>query len=264
VLETTGATGFRLDAVKHMDGRFVLNFITTTRRRSGRSDMFSVVEFWSSNLKQIMPYIRAFRGQTAFFDVPLHSNFHQASKEGSLYDLRKILHNTLAKTRPGDAVTFVDNHDTVEGQSVQSWVGSNFKVQAYALILLRGEGYPCVFYGDLYPNEECYDEAVALSLRLLIDVRKRFAYGPKEDYFQDRHCIGFVRKGDSGHRGCAVVLSNQSPVERDDTHMITMNVGTESKAYRSFLEPHGVVEITAEGWGLFSCLPNQVQVWVPA
>lgn len=49
--------------------------------------------------------------QTAFFDTPLHENFHQASKSGSSYDLRRILDNSLVVIRPGDAVTFVDNHE---------------------------------------------------------------------------------------------------------------------------------------------------------
>jgi len=49
--------------------------------------------------------------QVAFFDVPLHYNFYQAAQEGSEYDLRRILDNTLVKNCPGDAVTFVDNHE---------------------------------------------------------------------------------------------------------------------------------------------------------
>lgn len=49
--------------------------------------------------------------QVTFFDVPLHYNFHEASKAGSQYDLRKILNESILKLRPGDAVTFVDNHE---------------------------------------------------------------------------------------------------------------------------------------------------------
>lgn len=49
--------------------------------------------------------------ETAFFDVPLHENFHRASKSGSSYDLRRILNNSLVAIRPNDAVTFVDNHE---------------------------------------------------------------------------------------------------------------------------------------------------------
>jgi alpha-amylase len=66
----------------------------------------------------------------------------------------------------------------------------------------------CVFYGDLYPNDECYDEATSRTLKQLLHVRKTFAYGPMVDYFEHRNCIGFVRIGNSNYAGCAVVLSN--------------------------------------------------------
>jgi hypothetical protein len=49
--------------------------------------------------------------------VPLHSNFFHASNAGSQYDLRKIFDGTLAKHRPGDAVTYVDNHEFVSRSS---------------------------------------------------------------------------------------------------------------------------------------------------
>ncbi|OBZ72127.1 Glucan 1,4-alpha-maltohexaosidase [Grifola frondosa] len=226
VLETTGSTGFRLDAIKHMDRRFLLEFIKNTRSVSGRENMFAVSEYWSSNLKMIKPYIRAFEGLMTFFDVPLHHNFHEASK-----------------FRPGDAVTFVDNHDTQVGQTLESWVGVNFKLQAYALILLHGEGHPCLFYGDLYPNKECYDENIARDLKRLIEARKKFAYGARVDYFQEH-------ARDS--RAKAVV------------HTVRMNVGANNggTSFRSYLDQFGRIDIAPDGWGLFTCHPGSVEVWV--
>jgi len=44
----------------------------------------------------------------------------------------------------------------------------------------------CVFYGDLYPNKECYNENTARNIALLIEARKKFAYGPTTDYFVRR------------------------------------------------------------------------------
>lgn len=122
--------------------------IRNLRRQPGRELLFSVAEYWSSkyvkftitsfvfscflihesSVKLFLPYIYAFQGQvsmisqlkpymyswlvkTAFFDVPLHYNFHRASEEGSGYDLRRIFKGTLVQVRPGDAVTFVDNHE---------------------------------------------------------------------------------------------------------------------------------------------------------
>lgn len=264
ILETTGASGFRLDAIKHIDKKFLLHWIQSTRASCGNPKMFAVSEYWSGNLKLILPYIKAFKGETAFFDVPLHMNFNQASRQRARYDLRNLLKDTIVQVKPGDAVTFVDNHDTVEGQSLESWVESHFKVQAYSIILLRGPGYPCVFYGDLYPNKECYNEEVARNIKLLMEARKMFAYGNTEDYSSDRNCIGFIRRGTATHPGCAVILSNKQEGSKSHVHELRMNVGKENggSTYRSYMTQHGRVEIDAEGWGTFSCFANCVQVWV--
>ncbi|KAJ7931533.1 glycoside hydrolase family 13 protein [Mycena leptocephala] len=263
IFQTTGATGFRLDAIKHIDQRFLFRWITHVRSQSRKPRMFSVSEYWSADLNLILPYIKAFRGETAFFDVPLHMNFHYASKDHSHYDLRNILNSTIVKEKPKDAVTFVDNHDTVVGQSLESWVDTNFKIHAYSLILLRQDGHPCIFYGDLYPNEECYNPKIAENLTLLIEARKKFAYGPCHDYFEDPNCIGFVRMGDLLHPGCAVLLSNKETTE-EFTHTIRMFVGPEhaDSVFRSLKSQHRRIEINHEGWGEFSCPANGVQVWV--
>jgi alpha-amylase len=191
-------------------------------------------------------------------------NFHNASRRRSRYDLTRIFNGTLVKSKPDDAVTFVDNHDTVEGQSLESWVASNFKIQAYALILLRSQGHPCVFYGDLYPNPECYNENIARSLTLLIEARKKFAYGTTVDYFLYKNCIGFVRLGDDARPGCAVILSNKEDESGTLIHTLRMNVGKRhaGATFRSFLQRDGQVSIDSGGWGEFTCFANHVQVWV--
>ena len=50
----------------------------------------------------------------------------------------------------------MDNHDTQPCQSLESWVEPWFKPLAYALILLRRDGYPCVFQGDYHPADIHY------------------------------------------------------------------------------------------------------------
>ena len=63
------------------------------------------------------------------------------------YDLTTIFDHSLVKNHPEHAVTFVDNHDTQRGQALESTVEEWFKPAAYALILLREDGLPCLFYG---------------------------------------------------------------------------------------------------------------------
>ncbi|KAH9917822.1 glycoside hydrolase family 13 protein [Fomitopsis serialis] len=265
VLKTTGGAGFRLDAIKHIDRYFLLDFLKHVRRATGREDVFAVAEYWSANVKLIKPYIYVFQGLVTFFDVPLHHNFYRASKAGARYDLRTIFNDTVVKFRPGDAITFVDNHECQIGQSLESWVGANFKIVAYALVLLRGEGHPCVFYGDLYPNEECYDARVANALQVFMKARKLYAYGDRTDYFHSRNCIGFVRSGDAQHGGCAVLVSNadQGHGAQGVIHSVRMNVGTNvgPSTFNSMIGT-GSVDVSADGWGTFTCLPGAVQVWV--
>ena len=74
----------------------------------------------------------------------------------------------------------------------------------------------CVFYGDLYPNRECYDENVAQGLKRLMDARRKFAYGQRTDYFQQVNCVGFLRKGDGSRGGCAVLVSNADCPEKQE------------------------------------------------
>lgn len=69
-----------------------------------------------------------------------------------------------------------------------------------------------MFYGDLYPNKEGYNPNTARNVTLLMEARKKFAYGATQDYLAYHNCIGFVRKGDATHPGCAVVLSNKQEV----------------------------------------------------
>lgn len=79
---------------------------------------------------------------------------------------------------------------------VQNTITPEFKLLAYALILLRQEGRPCLFYGDLYgiwdaqTQQAHRDAAYAYQLPILTRTRKLFAYGEQQDYFDQAHCIG--------------------------------------------------------------------------
>jgi alpha-amylase len=114
-------------------------------------------------------------------------------------------------SHPSSAVTFVDNHDSQPHESLASWVDDWFKQSAYALILLRQDGYPVVFYGDYYGvGGEKAIEGKQLAIDPLLYARYHKAYGKQEDYFDHRNTIGWVRFGveEIERSGCAVVISN--------------------------------------------------------
>ncbi len=257
-LETTKVDGFRLDAIKHIPAFFYKDWIQNLRDETGR-ELFTVGEYWSGNITKLHRYITETEGRISLFDVPLHYNFEAASKNEN-YDLSKILEGTLVKENPSKAVTFVDNHDTQPGQSLQSFVERWFKPAAYSIILLRNEGYPCVFYGDFYgiphDNIEPLEE-----LKTIMQLRKEKAYGMQHDYFDNPNYIGWTCEGENTHMksGLAVVISNRFDGEK------RMYIGSQHVGEK-FIDALGNCEdeiiIDEEGYGNFKVKGKSVSIWV--
>ena len=84
------------------------------------------------------------------FDLALHYHIADASKQGKAYDLQQLFIHTLVQQKPGLAVTLVSNHDTQPLQALESPGEAWFKPLAYAIILLRRDGYPCIFAADYF------------------------------------------------------------------------------------------------------------------
>ncbi|MBR6403936.1 MAG: alpha-amylase [Eubacterium sp.] len=208
-VDTTDIDGFRLDAVKHIPASFYRDFLYKVREYTGK-ELFTVGEYWHGDVRVITDYLEAIKSEASLFDVPLHYNLYHCSKAGGSYDLRTILDNTLMQKNPIKAVTFVDNHDTQPGQPMESFVEEWFKPMAYAIILLRKEGYPCVFYGDYKGIPYNKIKAKKQLLDKLMKLRKTKAYGVQHDYFDDPDCIGWTREGDRAHKdsGLAVMISD--------------------------------------------------------
>jgi len=261
IISTLGhsAAGFRFDAIKHIDRDFMSTFVKHTRQETGQPNLFAVGEFWKDSTPDISQYLDGIGTQFSVFDVPLHYNFKQAGDSGRDFDMRSIWDGTVVQARPIDAVTIVDNHDTQIGQSLQSWVSPSFKPLAYAMILLRGQGYPCVFWGDLYGCGGNNPQQAVSSLSTMIKARLLFSYGETRDYWDHSNCVGWVRVGDDTHDGCAVVMSN------GDDGWKHMEVGREhaGEDWTDVLGWHpGVVKIAEDGWGVFRCPARSVSIWV--
>ena len=257
-IESTGVHGFRLDAVKHIDSFFMKNFIRDITEKYGE-DFYVFGEFWNSDEKANNDYLENIDYRFDLVDVKLHHNLFDASKSGADYDLRTIFDQTLAKNHPESAVTFVDNHDTQRGQALESTVEEWFKPAAYALILLREAGLPCVFYGDYYGiRGEFAQESFQEVLDKLLDIRLNLAYGEQTDYFDEANCIGWTRQGKDNGQPIAVLISNDQATSK------SMFVGPEW-AGREFSDYLGnssqIVTIDDQGWGEFPVEEDSVSVW---
>ncbi len=260
-IKETGVDGFRMDAVKHIDVAFLRDFIESVRNTAG-DEFYILGEYWSDNIEWIEEFLNKTSFNVDLFDVPLHFKLHKASMDGDGYDLRKILDNTLVSRHPTSAVTFVDNHDSQPGQGLQSWVEPWFKEIAYALILLRSKGYPCVFYGDYYGSGGDHPyEGMKDKIDRLIHIRQNYCFGEEDDYFQEPNFIGWVRKGTEDNPvKAAVVISNKVG------GMIRMYIGEEFSG-REFIDKlnneNSLVEIKEDGFGDFYTPSAGVSVWVP-
>ena len=257
-IESTGVHGFRLDAVKHIDSFFMKNFIRDITEKYG-DDFYVFGEFWNSDEKANNDYLENIDYRFDLVDVKLHHNLFDASKSGADYDLRTIFDQTLAKNHPESAVTFVDNHDTQRGQALESTVEEWFKPAAYALILLREAGLPCVFYGDYYGiSGEFAQESFQELLDKLLDIRLNLSYGEQIDYLDDANCIGWTRQGKDDGQPIAVLINNDQATSK------SMLVGTEW-AGREFSDYLGnssqIVTIDDQGWGEFPVEEKSVSVW---
>ena len=257
-LNFTKVDGFRLDAVKHIDANFYRDWIKELRNET-KKELFSVGEYWSTDVNKLHRYITETNGNISLFDVPLHYNFYNASRDEN-YDMSKILEHTLVKENPCKAVTFVDNHDTQPGQALQSFVENWFKPIAYSIILLRNDGYPCIFYGDYYgiPHD---DIKPMNDLKTLIQIRKEKSYGMQHDYLDNNNYIGWTQEGDEEHikSGIAVVISTAGDGYK------RMYVGNQNVG-EIYIDALGncqeEITIEEDGCANFNVKEKSVSIWV--
>ncbi len=265
-LEFTGADGFRLDAVKHIQYSFFRDWLGYLRKTT-QKPLFAVGEYWEPyNVEALHKYIQSVEGSLSLFDAPLHRNFYEASRFGGGYDMRRILDNTLMQHQPTLAVTLVDNHDTQPLQALESWVDFWFKPLAYALILLRSEGFPCVFVPDLDGAsymDNCCDICLTPvpGLFEMLRARRDLAYGTQRDWFDHPDIIGWTREGDDEHSmsGLAVIMSDA----KGGSKWMDMGRRNANKKLVDLLKNSGGTVITNnDGWGEFYCQGGSVSVWV--
>jgi alpha-amylase len=259
--DISGVDGLRLDAVKHIPSSFYKDFINFLRAHFSQKEILAIGEYWSHSLEEINKYISDTEGTIKLFDVPLHFNFYQAAKEGNSYNLNCIFSGTLVESNPSMAVTFVDNHDTQPGQSLESWIEDWFKPIAYTLILLRKDGYPKLFCPDYYgaSSPNCSLTSHKDFLDKLLFLRSNYNHGEQQDYFDHENCIAWVRLGDDNHVGKMVVVVSNGDVGRKDIKNLPPNMKF-SNVINNHDDP--LVEISVDGVGVFSCPAGGVAVWI--
>lgn len=175
--------------------------------------------------------------------------------------MRNLRNSTLVSSDPTKAVTFVDNHDTQPGQSLESFVQTWFKPIAYTFILTREQGYPCVFYGDYYGIPSRNIPSLKTQIDKLMVARTKYAYGTQHDYFDHNDIVGWTREGDSSHAksGLGAIVTDGPGGSK------WMYVGKQH-AGKVFYDITGnrsdKVTINSDGWGQFFVNGGSYSVYV--
>ena len=270
-LETSDVDGFRLDAVKHINPNFVNEWIDHMNSVSPKK-LFFMGEYWNDqNAESLKKYIEVSQGRMQLVDAPLHHNFYRLSQQGRDYDISKIFENTLISLHPELTISFVSNHDSQPLQLLEKPIAEWCNPLAYAMILLREQGIPCIFYPDLYGAEytdkgkDGHDHQIILKkvneLPALLLTRKFLAYGKQRDYLDHKTTIGWTREGigEKRNSGCAVLLSG------GDDGWKYMELG-KKHARQVFVDCLGKIEreitLDKNGGAEFYCKGGAVSVWI--
>jgi alpha-amylase len=283
IVEELGLGGFRLDAVQHYSWRFSDRWTQhLSKQRPG--GLFCVGEFWSGDVNVLLDWLKSMSPTFMLYDVPLLYKIARLSWFEDK-DMREVFSDTLVEARPQTAVvsaysnvsvplltalkTFIRIHDTQKGQDMDTPIRHSFTPHAYSLLLLRRDGHPCVFFGDLYGTTGPYPEPPTCWGKLpgLILARKLYAYGAQKDYFERPDCIGWVRRGDRLHpNGCGVVMSwTQGTNIEQLAPGLWMSVGKEhaGEVWTDVLGfEWSTVTINKNGDGWFPCQRNSMACFV--
>jgi alpha-amylase len=154
---------------------------------------------------------------------------------------------------------------------------------AYAFILLRAGGYPCVFFPDYYGSVSVNEHKGYFSgqyyIDLLLKLRKQFALGAELSYAKGS-IAGWTRLGFvPGAKGAMAVVMNTA---YNRVQAIRMNTGRSYKSfyhvatiklttsgylvvqgsYSMYGDKHVQLWTDAEGWGDFVADGGAVSIWI--
>ncbi len=236
--------GYRLDATKHIYTPFVNQWLDTVK-----GQRFAVSEAQFYDIAKLQDYAVRTGRRTSLFDFPLHGVFATVLNANGPGDLRNFRFAGYTEVDGPLSVSFVDNHDTDNNG------GAVFtqKMLAYAYILMRDKGYPCVFYKDYY------EYGLGPEIKRLMQIRRDHAHGPSWEHDEtDADVYVYSRAGDAQHTGLLLVLCDQNaPPKRVRTPF--------ANAHLRDLTGNQTAEVVtdAQGSGTFPVTGRSYSVWSP-
>ena len=209
MIEEIGFDGFRFDFVKGYAPWMVKSIAELRYLNKARNGFypFCVGECWDGErtIDDWLTSVNTFMDNPlSAFDFPLHYRLKGLCDEFG-FSLRMLAApGTVVHDNPLQAITFVDNHDTIRdpGNAV-----NNDKLLAYSFILTH-EGYPSVFWMDWY-TFGLAKTGTANGIAALIAAHERYAGGSTQVLYADDNLYIMQRTGASGQPGLVYVLNNR-------------------------------------------------------
>ncbi|GAB3291638.1 alpha-amylase [Hymenobacter tenuis] len=244
-----GLDGYRLDATKHIQTSYINRWLDNVK-----GTRFAVSEAWFRDLNELKNYAAATGGRTSLFDVPLHYTFADMSNGNGSWDMRGLQFAGFTEANGPLSVSFVDNHDTDHPGALYSPV-TNLKMLAYAYILTREKGYPCVFYKDYY------NYGLGAQIKKLTEIRRANAYGTGFEYtsVNDADVYAYSRSGDATHAGLLVLLNDGGSARTKGITTPFKSATLTDKTGNST----STITTDANGYGVFPVNARSYSVWVP-
>lgn len=168
---------------------------------------FCVGECWDSdvNITDWLAAVNSFMDNpVSAFDFPLHYRL-KALCDSPGFSLTNLAQGGVVNTdTPANAVTFVDNHDTIRDPANAI---INDKMLAYAFILTH-EGYPCIFWQD-YFNFGLGRPGTPHGIAALVHIHEQNAGGPTTVLHADHDLYVMQRAGHANQPGLLFILNNR-------------------------------------------------------
>jgi alpha-amylase len=203
--------GFRFDFVKGY-APWMVKAIAELRYlgRAGAAYPFCVGECWD-NIRAVDDWLNNVNAYidnpVNAFDFPLHYRLKDLCDTYG-FSLRTLAdQGTLIQGMPEQAVSFVDNHDTIRdpGSAI-----NHDKLMAYSFILTH-EGYPSVFWMDWY-NYGLAKSGTPNGIQALIQAHEAHAGGGTNVLYVDDDLYIMQRSGFGAQNGLLYVLNNRGDI----------------------------------------------------
>lgn len=208
MVETIGFDGFRFDFVKGYAPWMVQSIAEQRYLKRSQDNFytFCVGECWDND-RTVDDWLGEVNSYTdnpvSAFDFPLHYLLKNVCDTYGFSLQNLAAGGTVVDDYPQQAVTFVDNHDTIRDPANAI---NNDKLMAYSFILAH-QGYPCVFWMDWY-NYGLAMSGAPNGIAALVAAHERSAGGTTEVLYVDDNLYIMQRTGAGQQPGLVYVLNN--------------------------------------------------------